>query len=290
MEHEVNFGKSKMSKKNKVLVWLGVLLLLLIFIFVGVKLYIDNYNKHIDTAEYYFKIQDYKSAYEEIDNLFPKSYNKDFVEKIQIMYYASSELDKLPSIEYSINGEKNYNLILGTILHGLNNIKRDKKRATELGIEKRISTVHKQYIEKLKNTFDINEKEARDMDHYSDHDREIWLSIIAKDAQKKNNKNSENTSSTNKTTLEIVDKHGEVDGDFIKISGAVKNNSQLLSFTYIKVQVDYLDGDGNIIDSDWTYVNSGDALKPNAQKYFDLMSQKHGDSAKYKISVIDFSN
>lgn len=99
-----------------------------------------------------------------------------------------------------------------------------------------------------------------------------------------------NTPTVNtKPQLEILDKNANIDGDYIYTTGAVKNNSSS-SFTFIQVKVTHADEKGNVIDTDTTYVNSSDTLRPNEQKYFEIMTRvRNSNYKKYRVEIIDFN-
>lgn len=98
-----------------------------------------------------------------------------------------------------------------------------------------------------------------------------------------------NPTENSKPQLEILDKNATIDGDFIYTTGAVKNNSSS-SYTFIQVKVTHADEKGNVIDTDTTYVNSSDTLRPNEQKYFEIMTRvRNSNYKKYRIEIIDFN-
>jgi hypothetical protein len=104
-----------------------------------------------------------------------------------------------------------------------------------------------------------------------------------------NNSSSTSTSVSDKPNLEIVEKSGEIDGDYIYVTGAVKNNSDN-PYTYVEVKVTYFNDSGNVLDTDTTYVNSSDTLLPNERKGFEVMTQMIGEKyTKYKVEVLDFN-
>lgn len=93
----------------------------------------------------------------------------------------------------------------------------------------------------------------------------------------------------NESSLEIVEKNGEIEGDYIYVTGAVKNNSDL-SYTFVEVKVTYFDDNGTILDTESTFVNSTDAILPNERKSFEIMTQMIGQSySNYKLEVNDFN-
>ncbi|WP_243356914.1 FxLYD domain-containing protein [Bacillus litorisediminis] len=106
----------------------------------------------------------------------------------------------------------------------------------------------------------------------------------------KNEEQGKDVTTTNsKPMLEIVDSKAEISGDFIYVEGAVVNNSES-SFSYIQVEVTYYDNNGNMLDSDWTYVNGDDLLSPNERKAFTVMTEMVGQKyEKFKVEILDFN-
>ena len=73
----------------------------------------------------------------------------------------------------------------------------------------------------------------------------------------------------------------KIDGDYAYITGRVKNVSDK-PISYFEIRVDYLDDDGNVLDSDYT--NDGLKLNPGEQRSFEIMSKV--DSFKdYSLSI-----
>jgi len=88
--------------------------------------------------------------------------------------------------------------------------------------------------------------------------------------------------------LTIVDIKRIKDGNYIYSTGAVKNIGNV-SYNYIKVKAIYLDKDNNVIDTDWTYAVSSENLKPNEQKYFEIMTKYQKGIEKVSLQIDDFN-
>lgn len=102
-------------------------------------------------------------------------------------------------------------------------------------------------------------------------------------------RNTISTTASYEPDLEIVEKKGEISGEYITVTGAVKNNSENV-YTFIEVKVTYTDDSGNILDTDTAFVNSSDALLPNERKSFEVMTQMVGEKyTKYKVEVVDYN-
>ncbi|MBM7598084.1 hypothetical protein JOC34_000441 [Virgibacillus halotolerans] len=80
--------------------------------------------------------------------------------------------------------------------------------------------------------------------------------------------NSENDESDD-GQLELQDKSCTHDKGYMKTKGFIKNNDSK-PHKHIRVEVDYLDADGNVVDSDWTYAVDSQELKPDGRKSYEI--------------------
>lgn len=87
-------------------------------------------------------------------------------------------------------------------------------------------------------------------------------------------------------SLEIKDPEGELDGDWFKVRGRICNGGSV-PVDYVKVQADYLDSSGNVIDTNWTYAISSAPLTPGACKSFEIMQQVGRKAKKYRVYVLE---
>lgn len=78
----------------------------------------------------------------------------------------------------------------------------------------------------------------------------------------------------------------EKDGDYIYIRGSVKNISEK-TISYFKILAEFLDNNGNVIDSDWT--NDGDDLKPNTSRKFEIMHRYDSNFKRVRLEVSEVS-
>jgi Na+-transporting methylmalonyl-CoA/oxaloacetate decarboxylase gamma subunit len=85
-------------------------------------------------------------------------------------------------------------------------------------------------------------------------------------------------------SLEIKDAEGEIDGEWFKVRGRVCNGGSV-PVNYIKVQADFLDRSGNVVDTDWTYAISSEQLAPGACKSFEIMQRTGRKARKYRVYV-----
>ena len=65
-------------------------------------------------------------------------------------------------------------------------------------------------------------------------------------------------------------------GDYSYTNGRVKNTGET-TVTYFEVTAEYLDADGNVLDTDYT--NCGENVRPRNMKEFEIM---HKHSKEYK--------
>lgn len=107
------------------------------------------------------------------------------------------------------------------------------------------------------------------------------------------NVNSSMIESKNKEKMELLEKKLNIEfedvkvhssGNYMYCEGKIRNTgSQILDF--IKVKVEWLDINGTIIDTDYTYAISDEGLKPNEAKSFKIMTpyDRKMKSARYYI-------
>ncbi|MEH6957206.1 FxLYD domain-containing protein [Neobacillus drentensis] len=135
-------------------------------------------------------------------------------------------------------------------------------------------------------SFDMNTNEIT---HSYINDKGLYLSEKLSSAGIPNKSNGTNTSNNTSPRLEVVEKSGNIDGNYIYVTGAIKNISDI-SYTFVEIKVSYFDDSGNILDTDSTYLNSSDPLMPNERKSFSLMTQMVGQKyTKYKIQVVNYN-
>jgi hypothetical protein len=124
---------------------------------------------------------------------------------------------------------------------------------------------------------------------FYDENDEYQTEILSSTDTKSNNSKTASSTISNKSELEVVEKKGEINGDYITVTGAIKNNSDT-AFTFVEIKVTYTDDNGNILDTDTTYLNSSDAFLPNERKSFEVMTQMIGEKyTKYKVEVADYN-
>ena len=87
-------------------------------------------------------------------------------------------------------------------------------------------------------------------------------------------------------SLEIKDPEGELDGDWFKVRGRVCNGGSV-PVDFVKVQADFLDRSGKVIDTNWTYAVSSAQLAPGACKSFQIMQQVGREAKKYRVYVLE---
>lgn len=100
--------------------------------------------------------------------------------------------------------------------------------------------------------------------------------------------NSPDIDTSEFSDLEIVDKDGTIDGDYIYVSGAVKNNGDS-SVSSVRVKVNYMDEEMSVIDTDWTYAVGSEGLNPGEQTRFEVMTNMQGSNeySNYSIFILD---
>ena len=69
--------------------------------------------------------------------------------------------------------------------------------------------------------------------------------------------------------------------------GFIKNDGSV-SYTYVKAEVTYLDADGNVLDTDWTYAVDSQPLKPNDRRSYEIRSTKVDGVTHCKQTITEF--
>ncbi len=70
-------------------------------------------------------------------------------------------------------------------------------------------------------------------------------------------------------------------------NGYVKNNSEG-TYSFIKVQAEYLDSLGNIVGTDFTYTVGSEGLTPNGRKSFSLITRNNESIKRCSYKIIDY--
>ncbi len=76
----------------------------------------------------------------------------------------------------------------------------------------------------------------------------------------------------------------KIKGDYIYITGRVENISDI-DISYFEVKCDFLDGNNQVLDSDYT--NDGLTLKSGEMREFEIMHKYSSEYKNYKLSIGD---
>lgn len=90
------------------------------------------------------------------------------------------------------------------------------------------------------------------------------------------------------TTYDVEIEDGwtwEVDGNYIKIEGSVSNISDK-AISYYEVTAEFLDSNGDVIDTDWT---NGSDVSPNNSSKFDMMYKYDRRIKNVRLKITDVS-
>jgi len=66
--------------------------------------------------------------------------------------------------------------------------------------------------------------------------------------------------------------------------GRVRNNGKS-TVKFVKVEVEWLDQNEKVLDTDWTYAVSGDGLRPGGAKSFQIMTPADNRMKKYRYFI-----
>ncbi len=85
--------------------------------------------------------------------------------------------------------------------------------------------------------------------------------------------------------VELEELNGHIDGSYMYCKGKVRNLGTS-SVKFVKVQVEWLDKSGNILDTDFTYAVGGEELAPGAAKSFSMMTPADHRMKRYRCVVL----
>jgi hypothetical protein len=90
--------------------------------------------------------------------------------------------------------------------------------------------------------------------------------------------------------IKFEDVSGYIDGNYMYLKGKVRNDGTTTA-QYVKVGVDWLDQNGKVLDTGWTYAVGSDELRPGSAKSFEIMTTTDGRMERFRYYVIkDGSN
>jgi hypothetical protein len=84
--------------------------------------------------------------------------------------------------------------------------------------------------------------------------------------------------------IRIKDLDSETSAGFVTIRGRACNEGTQPA-TFVKIGCEYLNGKGQVVNSDFTYASSSDAIQPGACKQFTLMERNSNDWESYRVHV-----
>jgi len=285
VESNISSGETSNQIKIRRIIILGIVAALIcISSYIGFTLIDRNYKKNVTSASHLYMMGDYAGAHEKIKQLIARKSDKDLFDKISLLYLSSMELS---FSEYFLN-EGEFDSALEFLLIGLTKTYESLERAKELGVEFRLNSIKTSYLEKLFIYFNLSEEEVQtiinlDGDLYAAKIKE--LAQIGKINASEIQAEKERQERLESNPFEIVDTKGEKRGDFLYLTGVVKNNGET-THSNIKVEATFYDVDGNVVETDWNY--AAQELKPGEQKSFSITAKYHEEVRKYKIEIIDF--
>jgi len=117
------------------------------------------YSKSIQNATYYFDIQKYTEAYDEVYGMEIQDEDMEIYNKIQTVMFVNKQLNSYNNY-YAIG---KYPEALDSLLKGLSRYEKYIELATLLGVDSDLNYVRGQILSELKNKFNLNEEEAMHM-------------------------------------------------------------------------------------------------------------------------------
>lgn len=90
-----------------------------------------------------------------------------------------------------------------------------------------------------------------------------------------------------KNPVQITDSHVNEKRGYWYCSGTVHNLSATTHY-YVKIKVTYMDGDENVLTTDWSYAVSSEGIRGGENQQFEMMTKVQGDVQRYKVEVLDW--
>lgn len=85
--------------------------------------------------------------------------------------------------------------------------------------------------------------------------------------------------------IKIKDLDSETSSGYVTIRGKACNEGPEAA-SFLKIGFEYLNKLGQVVDSDFTYASSTDAIQPGACKEFSTMKRNSNDWEKYRARVL----
>ncbi|WP_052723849.1 DUF4179 domain-containing protein [Paenibacillus wulumuqiensis] len=148
-------AQKKKKKRNWIIVGVGAACLIMLCAIIG---YINNYNEHIAKIGYYMDQQDYNSAHEETAELFPQSYSRKLIERVNILYEVQRHLPSYSYSDYN-SWQDRTTWEIHSLIDGLTTYEKYKQAGEEYNISESLSTLRGKYLMYLE-TYSISQESA----------------------------------------------------------------------------------------------------------------------------------
>lgn len=86
-------------------------------------------------------------------------------------------------------------------------------------------------------------------------------------------------------SIQIKSLDSKTSSGYVTITGRACNEGSEPA-QFVKVQAEFLDKSGKVVDSDFTYASSSDAIQPGACKEFQIMQRNSDDWERYRVHVV----
>lgn len=101
------------------------------------------------------------------------------------------------------------------------------------------------------------------------------------------NYSSDNTTHPEAKNIVVLDSKGHNDGSgYYIINGTVKNKNSF-GVSFIKIAVTCYDKDGNVVTTDWTYVDDNDVSSQGKSEFSFYINDPNNKIVKYNIKILD---
>ena len=87
-------------------------------------------------------------------------------------------------------------------------------------------------------------------------------------------------------SISFEDVNGELGRSYMEIEGKVRNNGNR-KVDYVKVGVEWLDKNGKVVDTDWTYAVSSEGLRPGGAKSFRVSTRLDKRAERFRYYILE---
>jgi len=87
------------------------------------------------------------------------------------------------------------------------------------------------------------------------------------------------------SNLNLENVKGRIEETYVYCEGTVRN-SGTVGASFVKVQVEWLDSSGAVVDTGETYAVGAETLRPGGAKSFEIMTRRNPRMKRYQYKIV----